>query len=79
MDQTSFSSVYLNLDALTSSSKEETLDVKKCEDFAVTIVCNSEEADTHVNSGVQSKRHSAGRPAALQAAGRPDQEDSLVG
>ena len=38
MDQTSFSSVY------------ETLDAKKCEDFAVTIVCNSEEADTRVNS-----------------------------
>ena len=50
MDQTSVSSVYLNLDALTSSSNEETLDVKKCEDFAVTIVCNYEEADTHVNS-----------------------------
>ena len=39
-----------NLDALTSSSNEETLDVKKCEDFAVTIVCNSEEAGTRVNS-----------------------------
>ena len=50
MDQTSFSSVYLNLDALTSSSNEESLDVKKCEDFAVTIVCNSDEADTRVNS-----------------------------
>ena len=50
MDQTSFSSVYLNLDALSSSSNEESLDVKKCEDFAVTIVCNSEEADTRVNS-----------------------------
>ena len=49
MDQTSFSSVYLNLDALTSSSNEESLDVKKCEDFAVTIVCNSEEAVTCVN------------------------------
>ena len=46
MDQTSLSSVYLNLDALTSSSNEESLDVKKCEDFAVTIVCHSEGADT---------------------------------
>ena len=24
--------------------------MKKCEDFAVTIVCSSEEAGTHVNS-----------------------------
>ena len=30
IDQTSLSSVYLNLDALTSSSSEESLDVKKC-------------------------------------------------
>ena len=50
MDQTSFSSVYLNLDALTSSSNEESLDVKKCEDFVVTIVRHLEEADTRVNS-----------------------------
>ena len=50
MDQTSLSSVYLNLDALSSSSEEETLDVKKCEDFAITFVCNSEEASTRVNS-----------------------------
>ena len=50
MDQTSSSSVYLNLDALTSSSNEESLDVKKCKDFAITIMCHSEEADTRVNS-----------------------------
>ena len=50
MDQTSISLVYLNLDALSSSSDEESLDVKKCDDFAVTIVCSSEEADTCVNS-----------------------------
>ena len=50
MDQTSFSSVYLNLDVLSSSSNDGSLDVKKCEDFAVTIVCNSEEADTCVKS-----------------------------
>ena len=50
MDQTSMSSVYLNLDALSSSSEEESLDVKKCEDFAATFVCNSEEAGTRVNS-----------------------------
>ena len=50
IDQTSFSSVYLNLDALTSSSKEESLDVKKCEDLAVTVVCKSEGIVTRVNS-----------------------------
>ena len=50
MDQKSISSLYLILDALSSSSDEESLDVKKCEDFAVTIVCSSEEAGTRVNS-----------------------------
>ena len=50
MDQTLFSSAYLNLDALSSSSDEETLDVKKCEDFAITFVCNSEGTGTRVNS-----------------------------
>ena len=46
MDQTSFSSVYFNLDALTSSSNEESLDVKKYRDLSVTILCKSEEVDT---------------------------------
>ena len=50
MNQTSLSSVYLNLDALSSSSDEETLDVKKCEDFAITFVCKSEGTGTRVNS-----------------------------
>ena len=50
IDQTSFSSVYLNLDALISSSSEESLDVKKCEDLAVTVVCKSEGIVTRVNS-----------------------------
>ena len=50
MDQTSLSSLYFNLDALSSSSEEGPLDVKKCQDFAITFVCNSEEADTQVNS-----------------------------
>ena len=50
MDQSSFSSVYLNLDALTSSSNEESLDVKKYEDLAVTVVCESEGIVTRVNS-----------------------------
>ena len=42
--------MYLNLDALTSSSNEESLDVKKCEDLAVMVVCKSEGIVTHVNS-----------------------------
>ena len=54
MDQTSIPSVHLNLDALSSSADEESLHVKKCEDFAVTIVCSSEEAGTRVNSEVLS-------------------------
>ena len=69
MDQTSIPSVYLNLDALSSSSDGDSLNVKICEDFAVTIVCSSEETGTRVNSedvlsdedfsgGVRSKRHS---------------------
>ena len=52
MDQTSFSSVYFNLDVLTSSSNEEALDVKKCRDLSVTILCKSEEIDTLVKSEV---------------------------
>ena len=87
MDQTSLSSVYLNLDALSSSSNEESLDVKKCEDFAVTIVCNSEEADTRVNS--EEVLLDEDFPAVFGArdirqvvrgrARRSDQEDSSVG
>ena len=49
MDQSSFLSVYLNLDALTSSSNEESLDVNKCEDLSVTVVCMSEGIVTRVN------------------------------
>ena len=44
------SSVYLNLDALSSSSSEESLDVKKRDDLSVTFVCSSEEAGIRVNS-----------------------------
>ena len=83
MDQTSIPSAYLNLDALSSSSDEESLNVKKCEDSAATIVCSSEEAGTRVNSEevlsvevfsgcVRSKRHSTGRPVARQSPGRSD-------
>ena len=50
MDQTSMSSVYLNLDALSSSSEEESLDVKNHDDLSVTIVCSLEEGGAHVNS-----------------------------
>ena len=40
------------LDALTSSSNEESLDVKKCRDLSVTILCKSEVIDTLVKSEV---------------------------
>ena len=49
MDQLSVSSTYLNLDALSSSS--ELWDQAKRRDLSVTLLCSSEEAGTHVNSG----------------------------
>ena len=49
MDQTSVSSTYLNLDALSSSSEEESQDVAKRSDLSVTLLCSSEEAGTSVN------------------------------
>ena len=50
MDQTSVSSMYLNLDALSSSSEEESRDAAKRSDLSVTLLCSSEEAGTRVNS-----------------------------
>ena len=52
MDQTSLSSVYFNLDALTSSSNEESVDVKKCRDLSVTIFYKSEEVDKLAKSEI---------------------------
>ena len=50
MDQPSVSSMYLNLDALSSLSEEESQDLTKRSDLSVTLTCSSEEAGTHVNS-----------------------------
>ena len=50
MDQTSVSSTYLNLDALSSSSEEESRDEAKRSDLSVTLLCSSEEAGTRVIS-----------------------------
>ena len=52
MDQTSFSSVYFDLDALTSSSNEESLEVKKCKNLSVTILYKLEEVDTLAKSEI---------------------------
>ena len=52
MDQTSLSSVCFNLDALTSSSNEESVDVKKCRDLSVTILYKSEEVDKLAKSEI---------------------------
>ena len=52
MDQTSLSSVYINLDTLTSSSNEESLDVKKCRDLSVTVLYKSEEVYTLAKSEI---------------------------
>ena len=50
MDQPSVSSMYLNLDALSSSSEEESQDLTKRIDLSVRLICSSEEAGTRVNS-----------------------------
>ena len=51
MDQMSVSSTYLNLDALSTSSSEESWDKAKRSDLSVTLLCSSsEEAGTRVNS-----------------------------
>ena len=48
--QPSFQSVHFGLDALASSSDEESVDVKKCKDLLVTVLYKSEEADTLARS-----------------------------
>ena len=50
MDQTSVSLMYLNLDALSSSSEAESRDEVKRSDLSETLLCCSEEAGTRVNS-----------------------------
>ena len=66
MDQPSVSSMYLNLDALSSLSEEESQDLAKHSDLSVTLICSSEEAGTRVNSdevfldfpsNIRSERH----------------------
>ena len=52
MDQTSLSSVYFSLYALTASSNEESVDVKKCRDLSVTILYKSEQVDTLAKSKI---------------------------
>ena len=42
--------MYLNLDALSSSSEEESRDEAKRSDLSVTLLCSSEEAGTRVIS-----------------------------
>ena len=42
--------MYLNLDALSSSSSEESQDLAKRSDLSVTLFGSSEEAGTRVNS-----------------------------
>ena len=55
MDQTSFSSVYFDLDALTSSSNEESLDLKKCNTLTKSEIALSDN-DLHAVSGVRDIR-----------------------
>ena len=49
-NQSSFQSVYFDLDALASSSDEESVDVKKCKDLSVTVLYKLEESDTLAKS-----------------------------
>ena len=50
MDQPSVSSIFLNLDALSSSSEGASQDLTKHSDLLETLTCSSEEAGTRVNS-----------------------------
>ena len=43
-------SVYFDLDALASSSSDELVDVKKCKDLSVTVLCKPEEDDISARS-----------------------------
>ena len=45
-----FHSVYFDLDALASSSDDESVDVRKCKDLSVTVLCKLEEDDTPAKS-----------------------------
>ena len=50
VDQMSVSSTYLNLDAHSSSSEDDSQDLAERSDLSVTLFCDSEEAGTRVNS-----------------------------
>ena len=50
VDQMSVSSTYLNLDALSSSSGDDSQDWAERSDLSVTLFCESDEAGTHVTS-----------------------------
>ena len=49
MDQMSVSSTYLNLDALSSSSGDDSQELAERSNLSVTLFCGSEEAGTRVN------------------------------
>ena len=50
VDQLSVSSMPLDLDALSSSSEDESQELAERSDLSVTLFCGSEEAGTRVNS-----------------------------
>ena len=54
-NQSSVQSVYFDLDALASSSDEESVEVKKCKDLSVTVLYKLEEADTLAKSEMRSQ------------------------
>ena len=50
VDQMFVSSACLNLDLFSSSSEDDSKDLAECSDVSITLFCDSDEADTHVNS-----------------------------
>ena len=50
VDQMSVSSACLNLDLFSSSSEGDSRDLAECSDLSITLFCDSDEADTRVNS-----------------------------
>ena len=50
VDQMSVSSTYLNLDALSSSSGDDSQELAERSDLSVTLFCGSEQAGTRANS-----------------------------
>ena len=65
------SSACLNLDRLSSSSDDDLKDLAGLRELSITLLCDSEEVLTPVNSD-QAEGQKTGRPEARQSAGLSD-------